>query len=90
VVDATGSMQNVIDDLKRRMDDLAATMQRLVPTARVGAVTYRDRDDDRARRAARAERGLRRQVDGPHLQREKVQAFLDGIVAEAAATGRRP
>src|SRR5947208_1555299 len=47
VVDSTGSMQNVIDDLKRRMDDLAATMQRLVPTARVGAVTYRDRDDDR-------------------------------------------
>src|SRR6185436_3522493 len=32
VVDSTGSMQNVIDDLKHSMDDLAATMQRLVPT----------------------------------------------------------
>jgi len=45
VVDATGSMQSIIDDLKRRMDDLAATLQRLVPTARVGAVAYRDRDE---------------------------------------------
>jgi len=38
-------MQSIIDDLKRRMDDLAATLQRLVPTARVGAVAYRDRDE---------------------------------------------
>src|SRR2546422_2824917 len=35
VLDSTGSMRDVIDDLKRRLDDLAATMQRLVPTARV-------------------------------------------------------
>jgi hypothetical protein len=44
VVDATGSMQNIIDDLKRRLTDVTRTMQRLVPTARIGAVAYRDRD----------------------------------------------
>src|SRR5262249_32764888 len=42
VVDATGSMQNVIDEIKHRLDDLVFTMQRLVPTARIGAVAYRD------------------------------------------------
>src|SRR5262249_16682972 len=46
VVDATGSMQNVIDDLKHRLDDLVFTMQRLVPGGRIGAVAYPGRDDD--------------------------------------------
>src|SRR5581483_2750067 len=46
VADATGSMQNVIDDLKHHLDDLADTLQRLVPTARIGVVAYRDRDQD--------------------------------------------
>ena len=43
----------VIDEIKRRMDDLALTMQRLVPTARVGAVAYRDRDDGNVATAPR-------------------------------------
>ena len=38
-------MQNVIDEIKHRLDDLVFTMQRLVPNARIGAVAYRDRDD---------------------------------------------
>ncbi len=46
VIDSTGSMQNVIDDMKDRLSTLVGTMQRLVPTARIGAVAYRDRDDD--------------------------------------------
>ena len=53
VVDATGSMQNVIDELKHRLDDLVFTMQRLVPTARIGAVAYRDRDDGKIATAPR-------------------------------------
>jgi hypothetical protein len=83
VVDSTGSMQNVIDDLKRRMDDLAATMQRLVPTARVGAVTYRDRDDDRgAPGGPRQSEAFVVKWTDLTFNVKKVQTFLDGIVAE--------
>jgi len=46
VVDATGSMQQVIKELTDRMSTMAATLQRLVPAARVGAVAFRDRDDE--------------------------------------------
>ena len=46
-------MQNVIDDLKRRLDDLVVTMQRLVPNARIGAVAFRDRADDKIATAPR-------------------------------------
>src|SRR5439155_1613409 len=83
VIDSTGSMQNVIDDLKRRMDDLAATMQRLVPTARVGAVTYRDRDDDQgARGGPRQSEAFLVKWTALTFNVKKVQTFLDGIVAE--------
>jgi hypothetical protein len=83
VVDSTGSMQNVIDDLKRRMDDLAATMQRLVPTARVGAVTYRDRDDEPGTKGGprQSEAFVVKWTDLT-FNVKKVQTFLDGIVAE--------
>src|SRR5207247_5847595 len=83
VIDSTGSMQNVIDDLKRRMDDLAASMQRLVPTARVGAVTYRDRDDDQgARGGPRQSEAFLVKWTALTFNVKKVQTFLDGIVAE--------
>src|SRR5881398_3941531 len=83
VVDATGSMQSIIDDLKRRMDDLAATLQRLVPTARVGAVTYRDRDDDRgAPGGPRQSEAFVVKWTDLTFNVKKVQTFLDGIVAE--------
>jgi len=82
VVDSTGSMQNVIDDLKRRMDDLAATMQRLVPTARVGAVTYRDRDDADPRGGPRQSEAFVVKWSDLTFNVKKVQTFLDGIVAE--------
>ena len=70
VVDSTGSMQNVIDQLKKRLDDLTTTMQRLVPTARIGAVAFRDRDDGKTASAPRqSEDFLVRWTDlinGPH------------------------
>jgi hypothetical protein len=82
VVDSTGSMQNVIDAIKRHMDDLAATMQRLVPTSRVGAVAYRDRDDPKIATAPRQSEDFLVRWSDLTFNVKKVQTFLDGIVAE--------
>src|SRR5712692_6136113 len=82
VVDATGSMQNVIDDLKRRMDDLAATLQRLVPTARVGAVAYRDRDEGKGTTGPRESEDFVVRWTDLTFNVKKVQAFFNGLVAE--------
>jgi hypothetical protein len=82
VVDATGSMQNVIDDLKRRLDDLVFTMQRLVPGARIGAVAYRDRDDDNVATAPRQSENFVVKWTDLTYTSSKVKNFLDGIVAE--------
>lgn len=45
VVDATGSMQQVLTELTERMVMLTRSLQRLVPSARVGVVAFRDVDD---------------------------------------------
>jgi hypothetical protein len=82
VVDSTGSMQNVIDAMKNRMDDLAITMQRLVPTARIGAVAYRDRDDGKVATAPRKSEDFLVKWSDLTFNVKKVQAFLNGIVAE--------
>jgi hypothetical protein len=82
VVDATGSMQNVIDDLKHRLDDLVFTMQRLVPGARIGAVAYRDRDDDNVATAPRQSENFVVKWTDLTYASPKVKNFLDGIVAE--------
>lgn len=82
VVDATGSMQNVIDALKQRLDDLTDTMQRLVPTARIGAVAFRDRDDDKVATAPRQSEDFVVRWSDLTFNGKKVKTFLDGIVAE--------
>ncbi len=82
VVDATGSMQNVIDAIKEHMDDLAATMQRLVPTTRVGAVAYRDRDDPNIATAPKQSEDFLVKWSDLTFNVKKVQSFLNGIVAE--------
>jgi len=82
VVDSTGSMQMVIDELKHRLDDLVFTMQRLVPTARIGAVAYRDRDDDNVATAPRQSEDFVVKWTDLSFKGSKVKAFLDGIVAE--------
>lgn len=46
VIDATSSMQFVIDDVRDRLTELVGTLHRLVPTARVGIVVYRDHGDE--------------------------------------------
>jgi hypothetical protein len=82
VVDATGSMQNVIDDLKHHLDDLADTLQRLVPTARIGAVAYRDRDQDDVATAPRRSEDFLVKWTDLTFNAKKVRTFLDGLVAE--------
>lgn len=82
VVDSTGSMQTVIDELKERLDDMVATLQRLVPTARIGAVAYRDRDDDKVATAPRQSESFVVRWSDLTFNVKKVQTFLNGIVAE--------
>jgi hypothetical protein len=82
VVDATGSMQNVIDTLKQRLDDVTTTMQRLVPTARIGAVAYRDRDDGKTATAPRQSEDFLVKWTDLTFNVKKVQTFFNGIVAE--------
>ncbi len=82
VIDSTGSMQMVIDDLKQRLDDLVVTMQRLVPTARIGAVAFRDRNDDNIATAPRKSEDFLVKWSDLTFKSSKVKGFLDGIVAE--------
>jgi hypothetical protein len=46
VIDTTESMQFVIDEVKARATHLVETVQRMVPTARIGVVAYRDEGDE--------------------------------------------
>lgn len=82
VVDSTGSMQNIIDDLKRRLTDIVRTMQRIVPTARIGAVAYRDRDTGNVATAPRQSEDFVVKWTDLTFNVSKVQTFLGGIVAE--------
>ncbi len=45
VVDATGSMGWVLDEVKDRIEDIARVVRSLVPIARFGFVGYRDKGD---------------------------------------------
>ncbi len=46
VIDTTESMQFVIDEVKARTTFLVESIQRMVPTSRVGIVVYRDQGDE--------------------------------------------
>lgn len=82
LIDATGSMQNVIDELKRRLGTLVSTMQRLVPTARIGAVAFRDRDDGKTASAPRRSEDFVVRWTDLTFSSAKVTGFLNGLVAE--------
>ena len=45
VVDATASMQDVIDDIKARATALVTDIRKLVPVARIGVVAFRDKGE---------------------------------------------
>jgi hypothetical protein len=46
VVDATDSMQFVTDSIKSRLLKLIATLQKMVPTTRIGIIAYRDKGEE--------------------------------------------
>ncbi len=46
VIDTTESMQFVIDEVKERLSTIVETVQRMVPTSRIGIVVYRDQGDE--------------------------------------------
>jgi hypothetical protein len=46
IIDATASMQHVIDDIKERSVALVERIQSLVPIARIGVVAFRDKGED--------------------------------------------
>lgn len=46
VIDTTESMQFVIDEVKRHAASLVRSIQRMVPTSRIGVVAYRDQGDE--------------------------------------------
>jgi hypothetical protein len=46
VIDATNSMEFVIDTVKNKVENLVARIQSLVPNARVGIVVFKDKGDD--------------------------------------------
>jgi hypothetical protein len=46
VIDCTSSMQFAINAVKANLSGLVSTLQRMVPTARLGIVAYRDQGDE--------------------------------------------
>src|SRR5207245_10720343 len=45
-IDATDSMQFVIDTVKSRLSKLITSLRSMVPTSRIGIVAYRDKGDE--------------------------------------------
>jgi hypothetical protein len=71
VVDATGTMGWVIDEVKSRMQDIVNVIRSLVPIARFGVVAFRDKDSGFITR------------DQPLTYSTlKVQGFIDQLTAE--------
>lgn len=71
VIDATASMQHVIDDIKTRSIALVSQIQSLVPIARVGVVAYRDQGDEFTTR-----------FTDLSFHGSKIKAFLDNLRAD--------
>lgn len=71
VIDATASMQNVIDDIKAKATALVSQIQSLVPIARVGVVAFRDQGDEFTVR-----------FTDLSFHGSKIKAFLDKLKAD--------
>ena len=71
VVDATGSMRWVLDEVKGRIRDISDTVRSLVPIARFGIVAYRDKDDPE----------FVTKVQPLTYSTAKLRRFLDGTAA---------
>ncbi|HUN58985.1 MAG TPA: vWA domain-containing protein [Candidatus Binataceae bacterium] len=68
VIDGTGSMKRIIDDVKNRMRQLVLSIHRLVPTARIGIVVF-------------GGRGESIQVQPLTVSPDKLLYFLNNITA---------
>ena len=69
VIDGTGSMQLIIDDVKAKMGQLVQAIHRLVPIARVGMVVF-------------GGKGKKMEIQPLTLNPQKLVAFLNGVHAE--------
>lgn len=70
VIDATNSMEFVIDTVKRRITDLVGRIQNLVPNARVGFVVFKDKGDDFTVR-----------MSSLSFHADKLQSFISSVKA---------
>ncbi len=68
VIDGTGSMSLIIDDVKAKMAQLVTAVHRLVPIARVGIIVF-------------GGKGEKMQIQPLTLNPQKLQFFLSGIQA---------
>ena len=68
VIDGTGSMSLIIDDVKAKMAQLVTAVHRLVPIARVGIIVF-------------GGKGEKMQIQPLTLNPQKLQTFLTGIQA---------
>ena len=70
VIDATNSMEFVIDTVKKRVTDLVGRIQNLVPNARVGIVVFKDKGDDFTVR-----------MSSLSFHADKLQSFISSVKA---------
>ena len=68
VIDGTGSMKLIIDDVKAKMEQLVQSIHRLVPTARIGIIVF-------------GGKGEKRSIQPLTLWPQKLSDFLNGIQA---------
>jgi hypothetical protein len=68
VIDGTGSMKLIIDDVKAKMEKLVLSIHRLVPTARMGIVVF-------------GGRGEKIEVEPLTVNPDNLEAFLSSIQA---------
>ncbi|MGA3230651.1 MAG: vWA domain-containing protein [Candidatus Binatus sp.] len=68
VIDGTGSMKLIIDDVKAKMEQLVQSIHRLVPIARIGIIVF-------------GGKGEKRNIQPLTLSPQKLSDFLNGIQA---------
>lgn len=71
VIDTSGSMQSVIDEVKAQVEDFIGNLQSLVPASRVAVVAYRDKGEEY----------VTKWVDFS-FKTDKVQQFVAGLRAD--------
>lgn len=70
VIDATNSMEFVIDTVKKRVTNLVTRIQGLVPNSRVGIVVFKDKGDDFTVR-----------ISSLSFHADKLQSFISSVTA---------